>query len=371
MIALWGHLSYFLVDFHEFIILIILAIIVCFGGTYFVFKSSLPENRKKIIISFLFFILSFVLIYSGFEAYFRYRFDQSDALGFLNTTDRWMSKHVVFNNYQFRDRNFTLEKTPGVVRIAAIGDSLAFGYGIKNVNDRYSNILEDMLNKAGYKVEVYNFGVSGLDTWNEIILYENRIEKFNPDIVVWEYYLNDAEPKNSPGTVALKKVGAEINPVVKTLSEHSFFFDYIYWRFSATYTNTFNELKNTDLEQYYIPSVFKQHVQDVASFSAELTSENAKIVTVIFPFLRYMPNYPVLATQVHQKMDKIFTADGATVVDLLPYLKNKNATDLIVNRWDTHPNEFVHRLTAEKLYNAIVPLLTKTAKGTFVKGQSQ
>ena len=369
MIAFWGHLSYFIRDFHEFLILIVLTIVVCFAGTYFIFKSALPENRKKLFISILFFILSLVLIYSGFEAYFRYKFDQSDALGFLNTTDRWMARHVVFNNYQVRDRDFQVSKTPGVVRIAVMGDSLAFGYGIKNVNDRFSNILQDKLNESGYKVEVYNFGVSGLDTWNELINYNTKIKQFKPDIVVWEYYLNDAEPKDSKGNAVLDQVSRETPPFVEFLTNHSFFLDYLYWRFSAIYTNTFNQLKNTDLEQYYIPAVFKQHVNDIASLSAQLKAENSQTVTVIFPFLRFMPNYPILATQVHQKMDKVFANDGVTVIDLLPYLKNKNATDLVVNRWDTHPNEYIHQFVAEKLYNAIVPMLTKTDQGTFIKTQ--
>ena len=369
MIALWGHFYYFLTDFHEFLILIILTIIVCFGGTYFVFRSKLSENNKKFSIAILFFLLSFVLIFSGFEAYFRYRFDQSDALGFLDTTNRWMARHVVFNNYQMRDRDFNMQKAPGTVRIAAIGDSLAFGYGIKNVNNRYSNLLQDELTKAGYKVEVYNFGVSGLDTWNEIIQYDKSVKPFNPDIVVWEYYLNDAEPKNSQGNMVLKRASEETPPIMVFLTDHSFFLDYLYWRFSTTYTNTFNELKNTDLEQYYIPAVFKQHVADVASLSAELKANNSRGITVVFPFLRFMPNYPSLAMQVHQTMDKIFASDGMTVIDILPDVKNKNATDLVVNRWDTHPNEYVNSLVAKKLYNTIVPMLIKTSQGTFLKTQ--
>jgi len=70
-------------------------------------------------------------------------------------------------------------KTPGVVRIGVMGDSNTFGYGIKNVDNRFSNLLEAKLNKAGYKVQVYNFGVPGFDTWNEIRIIIRRIKNLN------------------------------------------------------------------------------------------------------------------------------------------------------------------------------------------------
>lgn len=70
-------------------------------------------------------------------------------------------------------------------------------------------------------------------------------------------------------------------------------------------------------------------------------------------------------------MDKVFKDAGVTaLIDLLPTLHNKQAKDLIINRFDTHPNEFVHKIAADKLYNAIIPLLEKTKdKGTIIKTQ--
>jgi len=70
-------------------------------------------------------------------------------------------------------------------------------------------------------------------------------------------------------------------------------------------------------------------------------------------------------------MDKIFAVDGANVViDMLPYLKGKKASELVVGHYDSHPNEFVHNLAAEKLYDAIIPLLEKTKdQGTIVRNQ--
>lgn len=365
---LLGHLSYFVSDFHEFIILIILSFILCFFAISRIYKSSLADNKKKFFISCCFFILSFVLLYSAFEAFFRYRFDQSDSLGFLNVTQRWYQRHVVYNNYQYRDKNFNVTKTPGVVRIGVMGDSLSFGYGIKNVDNRFSNIVEKKLNDNGYKVEVYNFGVPGMDTWNEIDEYRKKAEQFHVDILLWEYFLNDAEPPKSRGTEVLANANRDVSPVVVFLSNHSFFFDYVYWRLSAKYATTFTQLKNVDLQQYQIPSVYAYHKKRIDDFMSEQKNDNVKTVVIVFPFLNLFPNYP--AGDIHKRMDTLFTTDGANaVVDLLPYLKGKQSKDLVVNRFDTHPNEYVHNLAAEKLYAAIIPLLEKTKNGTIVKNQ--
>ncbi len=366
---LWGHLSYFISDFGEFLIILLIITSASFTGIYLLYKSSLNETNKKILISLILFFFSFVWIYSGFEVYFRYKFDQSDSLGFLNVTKRWYARHVVYNNYQFRDNDFRLEKKPGVVRIGVMGDSNAWGYGIKDINNRFSNQLETKLKKAGYNVEVYNFAVPGEDTWNEIEEYNRNAKKFNIDILIWSYFLNDAEPKDSAGTQILINSGKQIPPLIRLISGHSVFFDYLYWRLSTKYNSTFLQLRNVDIQQYSIKPVFEAHKISIENFTKDLNKNNIKTVVLVFPFMRYFPNYP--ATSIHDKMDKVFKDAGVTVlIDLLPTLHNKQAKDLIINRFDTHPNELVHKIAADKLYNAIIPLLEKTKdKGTIIKTQ--
>lgn len=317
----------------------------------------------------IFSIFSLVIIYSGFEAYFRYRFDESDSLGFLKVTSKWNSRHVVFNNYQYRDRDFTVSKKPGVVRIGVMGDSNAFGYGIKDANQRFSNVLEENLKKNGYKVEVYNFGVSGLDTDTEVLEYQ-RVKQFNFDILVWQYFLNDVEPYNqSTGTKVLQEAQKEPPGIITFLSDNSFFFNYVYWRLSAKYNATYVKIKNSDLAQYNNPPVFNSHKQIIDNFTKDLNADKKKIVVLVIPFIYFIPNYPAVAMDVHKRMDKIFTDDGANVVDLLPYIKGKNKRDLVVGMYDAHPNEYVHALAADKLYGAIYPLLENKNGGTIVKGQ--
>src|SRR3990167_9037388 len=157
-------LTYFFSDFWGYLLLCSVALLLFIFGFYKIFKSSLPENRKKIFLSAIFSLLIVIFAFSFFEAYFRYSYDESDGLGFLKVNQRWHKRHVVFNNYFFRDRDFSSIKREGVVRIGVFGDSVAFGEGIKNVNNRFSNILEQKLRDAGKNAQVYNLGTQGYDT---------------------------------------------------------------------------------------------------------------------------------------------------------------------------------------------------------------
>ena len=116
--------------------------------------------------------------------------------------------------------------------------------------------------------------------------------------------------------------------------------------------------------QYNDPEIFKHHTDIIDTFTRSLKNDNKKIVTVILPFFYFFPQYPEAAVDIHKRMDKVFTDNGVfAVIDILDYVKGKNKQDLIVSPYDSHPNEYVNSIIAEKLYNAIIQLLTKTEDG--------
>ena len=72
---------------------------------------------------------------------------------------------TVLNRDGMRDREFPLAKPPGTFRIACIGDSITFGFGIDHPADTYPQRLESLLNSycgsSSQRFEVLNFGVPG------------------------------------------------------------------------------------------------------------------------------------------------------------------------------------------------------------------
>ena len=362
---LWAHLSYFelarnklsyfLKDFSGYLILILTSFILIVFSSIKIFKSNLINRKKKIYLSLVSTIFIIILLFSFFEAYFRYRYDESDGLGFLKVNERWHARHVVYNNYFFRDRDFDPNKRAGIVRIGVLGDSIAFGGGIKNVNDRFSNILEKKLRDAGKNAQVYNLGTQGYDTGGEIESYQ-KVRHLNFDIIVWQYFLNDIQPYGkSTGTPIIARNSQQAK-IVQFLSNKSFFFDFIYWRLSQRYQKTFDQLKNADLAQYQNPEVLQKHKEEMSAFIKDLKRENKRIVVIIFPFVHLIgADYP--STNIHQDLNQFFEQEGVEVINLLDYLKDKKARNLIASGLDSHPNEAVHAEAAQKLFEKVMPLL--------------
>src|SRR3989344_1983501 len=350
-----ARISYFLADFWPYLILIFVSSALFLLAIYKIFKSELSFRNKKIGSSIIFTFLILIFTFAVFETYFRYIYDQSDGLGFLKVNERWHKRHVIYNNYFFRDRDFSLVKKEGVVRIGVLGDSIAFGAGIKNVDDRFSNILERKLSDNGFNVEIYNLGTPGYDTEGEIQKYQN-VKHLNFGIIIWEYFLNDIQPlEKSTGTPIISK-NSQQDKVVKFLSDRSFFFDFIYWRFSTRYKKTFEELKQADLAQYQNEQVLKKHKEDIAAFIKELHEADKKIVIIIFPFVHLIgPGYP--AEKIHQEMSSYFRSLNVDVIDLLGDLKEQDPKTLVASEFDPHPNEYVHALAAERPFKSILPLL--------------
>ena len=83
-------------------------------------------------------------------------------------------------------REFNMTSDPGVIRIAAFGDSFTFGDDVKN-HETWTHILD----KTSNKTEVLNFGVSGYGLDQAFLKYLYDGSRFNPQIVLIGYMTED------------------------------------------------------------------------------------------------------------------------------------------------------------------------------------
>lgn len=351
---LFGHLFYFTRDFSMYLILVTVSFVLLIYSAFKIQKQKISEKRKKILTACAFTIFVIILTFSACESYLRYRYDVSDGLGFLKVSKKWEKRHVILNNEFQRDRNFEEEKKEGVTRIGVLGDSIAFGGGIEDINNRFSNILEKKLKDAGKKVEVYNLGRPGYDTSNEIIVYD-EFKHYNFDIIVWEYFVNDAQPgSDSTGTPIIEN-SSKKSKLVSFISDRSYFFDFMYWRLSSKYQKTFKALRTADIAQYSNEPVLNQHKKDIETLLGKMKEQNSKVVVIMFPSnILLGPDYP---TYIHEMMGKHFSQNGAQFYDLLQDVKDKDGKTLMASKFDPHPNEIVHEIAGEKLYELLLPMI--------------
>jgi len=97
------------------------------------------------------------------------------------------------NSFGLRGPEVEVRKPAGVYRIALLGDSFAFGWGVEEHNS-FARVVERELNRmlAGSKrVELMNFAVPGYSTFQEVALFEEKGLKFDPDAVLVYVIEND------------------------------------------------------------------------------------------------------------------------------------------------------------------------------------
>jgi hypothetical protein len=81
-------------------------------------------------------------------------------------------------------------RTPGVLRVAVIGDSYVHGSFV-NVGDGFPEVIERRLNGAGVRAEVMRFGMDGAPLSQYLHMLRREVRAFEPDIVVVLLIHND------------------------------------------------------------------------------------------------------------------------------------------------------------------------------------
>jgi len=108
------------------------------------------------------------------------------------------------NSRGFRDaREWPYERTTGVGRILVLGDSHTQGFECRQ-DHTYAAMLEKRLRAMGQATEVFNCGVSGFGTAEELVFLENEGFKYRPDAVVVGWFANDLNDNVNAGLFSVK-----------------------------------------------------------------------------------------------------------------------------------------------------------------------
>lgn len=265
-------------------------------------------------------------------------------LSFIHRPNRsafLMGVPVSINSHGLRDREYSEAKSPDTYRIVMLGDSTCFGWGVP-FDQTVSKILESKLNAAALPqhrhFEVLNAGVGNYDTVQETAHYENYDRVFHPDLVVLEYFINDAEP-----------VPSEKHP----------------WLLGRSYLVAFTLSRFDTLMQFaglrprwdqYYASLYAddqpgfQAAKRALVKLAHLTQkDSATLMVAILPELHQInSNYPFTGEQ--DKVKDVLNANGVPVIDLIECLRGHGPeSGLWVTPQDPHPNGKANALIAAQI----------------------
>ena len=270
---------------------------------------------------------------------------------------RW---EFVTNSQGFRsDEDFRLEKAPGAFRVIALGDSTTEGFEVRQ-NHTYSAVLERYLRKYGVNAEVFNTGISGFGTAEELVYLENEGIKYKPDAVVLGFFGNDfddnarsdlfriadgklvvANQTYIPGVRILDVINAI--PPLRWLSENSYFYSFAMntvWDAekrarlgSAEQANETELMRSTSFDKYKTDLTVAL-LQRLYTFCR---SHGVMLIVVDIPERSepdFMGSVPAeLQSQFRENSDALISSDDV----FAPYL---GLTELHALHGAGHPNEF-------------------------------
>lgn len=312
------------------------------GLLVYLYRKSGPPLENLVLVG-----LTVFLTLMGLEFYFKLFFAESNDITTL-AVENWRDRYYAgaFNSFGFRDKDWTPEMIAGKTKVMVVGDSFVEGVGLKNPQDRFSDILGQML---GPDFVVFNLGRRGADTGQEVQDILNY--PYAPDVLVLSYFVNDIDG------IAIK-VGlmdppkAPVPPaILQPLVNNSYAFNFFYWRAIRLMMAGQPDLRwQWRLAAYNHPEAWDLHQRALLEIYAGAQAQQIPFFVVVFPSM----TRPDQSQVVTDRIVALFKARGVPVLDVADLIQGIPSRELTVNSVDSHPNEQVHRQVAEALYQMFV-----------------
>ncbi len=107
----------------------------------------------------------------------------------------------VINAHGWRDREWTLEKPAGTLRVAVLGDSMVEAFQVEPERTFLALTERQWNGRRLPRIEVMNFGRSGCTQSEELLILEHDVDRFAPDVVVLVFTpqndIQDVRPETS------------------------------------------------------------------------------------------------------------------------------------------------------------------------------
>lgn len=267
------------------------------------------------------------------------------------------------NSEGFRGKEFVLKKDKNSVRIIMLGDSITCGAFVKQ-GETFSEVLERRLNAESQvlspstRYDIMNFGVGGYNIVSEVEVLKVYGLKYNPDIVVLNYFWNDNEAYSFDYWNFLAR--KDLKPAEKNWAyqyylsperfrwERMFFRSHLFvylWAVVNQLRDSFLEFKNIEYATYK-NNIVADKLAELKKMGAE---HNFKILICMHPVLNYDKSSP---DHNYSKTKKIAKELGIPCLDLLPYYmqQSDDPREFLVKEKDVyHPNAAGHALIARTL----------------------
>jgi len=256
----------------------------------------------------------------------------SRAMGYELIPRRGSGGYKV-NSLGIFDRERTIEKKASEFRIIALGDSITGGGGMT-----YVKFIEDALKDKTGHIEIWNCGVPGYNTAQELAFLQQRCINFKPDLVLLQFCLNDFQVT----PVVIKDKGRPVvywprNDAAGFINPLLFKYSYLYRRiiFFLYFRENFDEKEKC----YRIVKESLTRMRDL------LAERGVSFFVAVFPYMK--DPYNEQDNTRYAYIREIIRDLHITSLDLTPTFLNAKVTVGELSIGDgLHPNVKGHELAA-------------------------
>ncbi|MBI5363931.1 MAG: SGNH/GDSL hydrolase family protein [Planctomycetes bacterium] len=258
---------------------------------------------------------------------------------------------IAVNSLGMRGPELVQPKSNQMLRVAVLGDSVAFGFRVE-APEMFTARLAELLNGPpgrAHDYEVMNFAVTGYSAREEASVLEHKALPLDPDLVVVAYYLNDPDfgPVNALRMAFHRAEWWEHSELLRLCAQKAHQMelarsgggDYFRWLHA----------QETD-EWKSVPAAF-------ARMHALADSRALRVVLAIFPVfaLDGKERKPFVTwdeyayAPIHAQVRAAAEKEAFSVVDLLEVYRASGKAPQELARDADHPNALGHALAAEAL----------------------
>ena len=259
-----------------------------------------------------------------------------------NAKVKLMGVEVALNSLGHRSVELQRPKPEVERRIHFVGSSITLGWGVPADKD-YVSLVEKRLNsevspRTGYQFTSVNAGIGNYNTYYAVSLFKRQVDMTQPDIVVIQYYINDANP-NPHGEDSV-------------ILQYSLFAAFIY-QHVKTLTTVMKESLAGYYRAHYVDGSpdWERAKAAIRELKAECDKRNIRLVALLVPEMHdFSADGPF--PPIYEKVDKAFRDVGVHMVNPLSRFRaefGQNPASVWVAADDPHPNATVHKVLADEL----------------------
>lgn len=293
-------------------------------------------------------LLSFMYALAAAEAGLYLFFTESHGSLATLASARWFARYWnPINAAGFRDHEYDDSALAGKKLLGVVGDSFAAGHGIKRIDDRFGDVLGDMLGPDWMPVTLAMPGWGMGEEYDAISSYPRRL-----DAIVLAYAIGDVTRTAARHGLKRDTPRAMSKPTwLKPWINRSNLVNLIYSRwYTAAHPSSRGDFWTFIDRCFTDEAIWAAHQDEMRRIVGWCQDHDTDLYVLLIPALPDVETSRAYTS----KVADVFRAQGVGVVDMSTHLANRPRSSLVVNPVDPHANVAVHREMARHLYELFI-----------------